>query len=233
MNWKHHKSELKAIMGILHGRRVFGGPLQADFGLTNKCNAQCIHCYYYSLLLEKPALRPWRKARKMATEPPSLEDLRNMQKREADTEHTNRLIDELLTMGTRRFRFGGAGEPFIHGNALDFMQRVKNSGSTCIVSTGGHMFDREKIDALLKMGFDELRITTMAGTPEMYKRIHPKTKDTAFSNIRDNLLYLAERKKALRLLQLFSSFRKPSNLQCASSFKREITKASAVELCLS
>jgi MoaA/NifB/PqqE/SkfB family radical SAM enzyme len=197
MNLKLHMSELKTVMGILHGSRAFGGPLQADFGLTNKCNAQCIHCYYYSPLLEKPTLRPLRKARKMATEPPSLEVLRSMQRRDADTEHTNRLIDELIAMGTRRFRFGGAGEPFVHKNALDFMDRVKHSGSTCIVSTGGHMFDRDKIDVLLKMGFDEMRITTMAGSPEMYKRTHPKAKDTAFDNLRDNLLYLAERKEAM------------------------------------
>jgi len=190
-------SELKTVMGILHGSRTFGGPIQADLGLSNRCANHCLHCYYYSPLLEKPTLRPLRKARQMDTEPPSLESLRAMQRQDADFERTNQLIDELIGLGVWRFRFSGAGEPFLNANALDFMRRAKHAGCTGIVCTSGYTLDKEKIDELIAMEFDEIRVTTMAGTPEMYKRTHPKAKDFAFDQIRDNLLYLADRKKAL------------------------------------
>jgi radical SAM protein with 4Fe4S-binding SPASM domain len=67
----------------------------------------------------------------------------------------------------------------------------------CTVNTSGYLLDRDKIDELIAMEFDEIRVTTMAGTPEMYRRTHPKAHGTAFDRIRDNLLYMAERKKAL------------------------------------
>ena len=197
MNWKQHKSEFNAVRGILNGSRAFGGPIQADLGLTNRCYLQCIHCFFYSSHVEKPTLRPLLKARRMDTEQPSLEFLRDLQKRDADTDRTNSLIDELIAMGTYRFEFIGNGEPFLHANALEFMGRAKHAGSTCLVNTSGYVFDKEKMDALLKMGFDVLRITTMAGTREMYIRTHPKVKETTFDDLKNNLLYLAERKKAL------------------------------------
>jgi len=198
---QHYMSELRTVLGIKHGSRAFGGPIQAYMGLTNRCSNFCVHCYYYSPLLEKPTLRPLRKARKMGTDPPSLEALRKMQRLDADFDRTNRLIDELLGMGVWRFVFSGSGEPFLNDNALDFMRRAKHGDNICVVNTSGFMLNKEIIDELIDMRFDEIRVTTMAGTPEMYKRTHPRAKDFAFDRIRENLLYLAERKKALGIKQ--------------------------------
>ena len=197
MKWKPYRSEFNAVRGILHGSRAFGGPIQADLGLTNRCGLQCIHCFFYSSHVEIPAFNPLRKARRMGTEQPSPEYLKDLQRQDANTDRINSLIDEFIDMGTCRFEFIGDGEPFLHANALEFMGRAKHAGSTCFVNTSGYVFDKEKIDALLEMGFDVLRITTMAGTREMYIRTHPKVKETTFDDLQDNLLYLAERKKAL------------------------------------
>ncbi len=197
MKLKHRMSELRTVMGILHGSRTFGGPIQAYLGLSNRCSTMCLHCYYYSPLLEKPTLRPLRKARKMGTDPPSLETLRKMQRRDADFERTSRLIDELIGMDVWRFVFSGSGEPFLNANALDFMHRTKHADCECIVNTSGTKLNKEKIDEMIAMGLDEIRITTLAGTPETYKRTHPKAKDFVFDRLHDNLRYLAERKKAL------------------------------------
>jgi MoaA/NifB/PqqE/SkfB family radical SAM enzyme len=149
--------------------------------------------------VEHPNLRIVRKARQESQELPSLESIRRIQRIEVDTERTNSLIDELTSMGTRSFRFIGTGEPFFHRNALEFMGRVKRAGANCSVSTAGHMLDKEKIDELVSMGFDELRVTTLAGTRELYQRTHPGSKDTAFDILKENLLHLAERKAALGL----------------------------------
>lgn len=197
LNWKERRTELRTALGILHGSRAFGGPIQADLSLTNRCSLQCIHCFYYSSHVEKPTLKPLLKARQSGTEEPSSEILRDLLRIEADTDRTNGLIDELIGMGTYRFEFIGFGEPFLHRNALEIMGRAKHAGSTCLVSTSGYVFDKEKMDALIDMGFDVLRITTMAGNRDMYIRTHPKVKETTFDDIQNNLLYLAERKKVL------------------------------------
>jgi radical SAM protein with 4Fe4S-binding SPASM domain len=151
---------------------------------------------YYSPYVERPSWINVRRARLKAPELSSDEELERIQKLEADTSRTLSLIDELIAMGTRRLCFSG-GEVFLHKNALEFMGRAKHAGATSMAFTGGHMLDRAKIDELLKMGFDDLKVTTMAGTHEGYVRTHPGIKDTAFDQLRENLLYLAERKEAL------------------------------------
>lgn len=193
----HYKSEFKAVLGILHGSRAFGGPIQADIGLTNRCSLQCIHCFYYSSHIEMPTLRPLLKSRRAETEKPSLDFLRKIQGQDADTDRTNSLIDELIRMGTYRIEFIGLGEPFLHDNALEFMGRAKHAGCTCFVNTSGYVFHKDIMDALLNIKFDVLRITVMAGNRDMYIRTHPKAKETTFDDIQNSLLYLAERKKAL------------------------------------
>lgn len=44
---KHNKlSYIRAAMGIVHGNRTFGGPIQVSLNLTNRCNIRCIHCFF-------------------------------------------------------------------------------------------------------------------------------------------------------------------------------------------
>jgi radical SAM protein with 4Fe4S-binding SPASM domain len=140
-----------------------------------------------------------RKARQMNTTLPGDKYLKSLQRLDADSDRINALIDELLKMGTRRFQFGGNGEPFMHKKTIEFMCRAKHAGSTCLVNTNGTLLDNSTIDELIKIGFDELRITTMAGTREMYARTHPGVANGTFDNLRENLMYLAEQKAALGL----------------------------------
>ena len=53
MNWRERVSQARVVAGILHGGRAFGGPFQASFSLSNRCNLRCIHCYFYSPALEQ------------------------------------------------------------------------------------------------------------------------------------------------------------------------------------
>ncbi len=197
MNWRQTLSQVKAVMGIMHGSRAFGGPFHAELGLINQCNIRCLHCYYHSSYLEKPTLRQVRKARLMGNELPDDNEIKQIQRQKAETKKTNALIDKLMSMGTHRFQFSGNGEPFLHKNALDFMGRVKHANCKASILTAGHMLSKEKIDGLINMGFDEIRITPMAGTNEMYLRTHPGIKEDTFEKLRNNLWYLADRKKAL------------------------------------
>jgi MoaA/NifB/PqqE/SkfB family radical SAM enzyme len=181
-------------MGIMQGSRASGGPVMACFSLTNRCNIRCIHCYFYSPYIEGPNLYELRRARQKSQELPENEYLKGLQRLEADSELTRNLIHELIGMGTRKYIFSGSGEPFMHKNALEFMGRAKHASSTCIVNTNGTLLDHGTIDELIRIGFDELKITTLAGSRDMYLRTHPGVEDETFDNLRDNLSYLAERK---------------------------------------
>ena len=132
----------------------------------------------------------------MALPLPEADDLRQLQKIEADRDRTLSVIDELVAMGTRRFQFSANGEPFLHSHALEFMDRAKKSGAVCVVNTNGTLLNSAVMDELVRMGFDELQVTTMAGNTETYERTHPFPGRGEFDRIRKNLLYLAEKKAA-------------------------------------
>jgi MoaA/NifB/PqqE/SkfB family radical SAM enzyme len=127
------------------------------------------------------------------------EYLSRLQRLDAQSERTRVLLDELVSMGTRRFVFTGSGEPFLHQNALEFMDRISHAGCSFAVNTNCTLLDRETIDELVRMGPGELRINTLAGSKETYLRTHPGVTHETFDKLKSNLLYLAKRKKALRV----------------------------------
>jgi MoaA/NifB/PqqE/SkfB family radical SAM enzyme len=137
MNWRQPASQLRTVMGILHGSRAFGGPLQASLSLTNRCNIRCIHCYYYSPLVENANLLNVRNARMMKDELPDAKYIKQLQTLDADSTRINQLIDELAGSGTQDFLFTGNGEPFLHKNILEFVDRTKRAGCKCSVNTNG------------------------------------------------------------------------------------------------
>lgn len=197
MNFKDRLSQIRTVGGILHGSRAFVGPFQAALWLTNRCNVRCIHCFYHSPHVTKPNLFEVRRAKLLGEEPPDDTYIRNIQKVDADRDRTHSVMDELITMGTRQILFTGVGEPFLHKDAVEFMARAKHAGLTCIVNTNGTLLDRVMIDELIKMNFDELRITLMAGSRDMYVKTHPTVSGETFDRLKANLLYLAERKAEL------------------------------------
>lgn len=197
MNLKPTLSQARAAVGIMQGNRAFGGPTLAIVSLTNRCNIRCVHCFFYSPHLEEKNLLLVKKERQLTDQLSNEEHLRRLRTLDAESDHTNSLLQELIRMGTASFLITGSGEPFLHKDALEFMDRICHAGCTCSVNTNGTLLDRETIDTLIRMGLRELKITTMAGTREAYIRTHPGSRDGAFDSLRTALLYLSERKAAV------------------------------------
>ena len=101
MNVKEISSRIRAVAGIMHGSRAFGGPVQANLLLTNRCNIRCIHCYYNSPYLEVPSYAPVRKAKRTGQELPSSNEMKSIMKSEADPARLRKVVEELLRLGTR------------------------------------------------------------------------------------------------------------------------------------
>lgn len=185
---------MKAFTGILNGERAFGGPIRADLGLTNRCNIRCIHCFFYSPFLERPSMQQLRLAKSMGDEIPDRESLERLQKIDIDMNRLLVIVDELFRMGTRRYQITGNGEPLLHPQALDLLAVLKQKGGRCVVKTNGICIDQSTADEVIKIGVDELKITTMAGTAETYTKTHPGASDSVFDNLKNILLYIAEKK---------------------------------------
>ena len=189
-------SQIKAALGIMHGSRAFTGPFQASIELTNRCNIRCLHCFFYSPYVEMPNFFALRRARQLSGKMPDARSLRQLQTLDADSTATHDIIDRLIRMGTKKFFFSGSGEPFLHKSILEFIGQVQRAGGSSIVYTNGTLLDRDKIDNLISLQCNELKITTLAGSRDVYARTHPGIPDDAFVKLRDSLIYLAEQKAA-------------------------------------
>jgi MoaA/NifB/PqqE/SkfB family radical SAM enzyme len=198
LNWHHRLAQFKAVMGIMHGGRVFTGPFQTRLSLSNRCNIRCIHCYFFSPYLEKATSMTRLRDRQVGRQSSDGGQASPVPRFDADTETTKALIREMINTGTSQFLFSGRGEPFVHKDALELMGFAKRGGARCLVNTNGTLLDRKAIDELVNMGFDELRITVMAGSRDVYMRTHPDVDPETFDSLKENLLYLAERKAAGR-----------------------------------
>ena len=198
MNFLNVFSLPRAMLGILNGSKAIGGPLRVSLSLTNRCNLRCIHCYYYSPYLEYPTYNKQRLAKQMMQPSPDDDYFKSYQRTDADIDRMRGLINEALKLGVMRFQFTGNGEVFLYENILELLERAKYGGSHCLAYTNGTLLTPDIIDELIKMEFDELRISILAGSKEMYLRTHPGTGRNTFAKLKKSLLYIAEKKAELK-----------------------------------
>ncbi len=190
-------SYARAVAGIFHGSRAFGGPVQASLRLTKKCNLRCIHCWDYSPHLEDHYIVPIPQAKIEGESSTITKEVQRLQNLSIDSERLHTLIDEFVNMGTKRFQLTG-GEPFLYKHALECIAHLKHAGCYVFANTNGTLLDQHTSNELIKLGFDELRLTTMAGTSEAYVRTHPGVRENMFEKLKNGLVYLSERKNELK-----------------------------------
>jgi len=165
------------IAGILHGRKSFIGPDQVVIDPTNKCNLKCISCWLYS-----PLLRDNKPSKECLNEEISKDTL-------------IRLIDDLADLGTKRIRFTGGGEPFMHRGLMDVIEHTCRKGLLAALTTNFGLVSEKEIKNLVDAGLDELCVSIWGSCAEIYSRVHPYTHPSYFEKIRENLLCLKKIKK--------------------------------------
>jgi MoaA/NifB/PqqE/SkfB family radical SAM enzyme len=188
---------LRAVAGIYHGAKAFGGPLMATVELTDRCNIVCRHCNFFSPHLEIPEHPEFMESESVQEEIPVTGGQHTSLPRDVDSLFVLSLIDELSKMGTQNFSFSGHGEPFLHKDLFAMLDRVKSAGRSCTINTNGTRLNKSTIDDLIKIKADDLRISTLAGTEATYNETHPGIAPRTFDDIRAALLYLDERKQTL------------------------------------
>lgn len=171
----YHKDPV--IAGILHGRKAFTGPEQVLIDPTNACNLRCIPCWLYSPLL---------KADKPST---------TWIKKELPKDKLIRLIDDLVSLGTKRVCFSGGGEPFMHKGLMEVIEYASKKNLIVEMTTNFGLVSKKDIKRLANLGLRELCISICASNAKIYCDTHPQTASLYFEKLKENLLYLKDIKE--------------------------------------
>jgi MoaA/NifB/PqqE/SkfB family radical SAM enzyme len=165
------------IKGVLDGSKAFVGPEHVVVDLTNQCNNNCIGCWTGSPLLRDRAPSSYWKSQ------------------EFPYELLKEIICELHRLGTKRIRFTGGGEPFMHPHLLNLLEHVKSLGMKCALTTNFTLADDAAVDRMLEISMDEIAVSLWAGDPATYSRVHPNKTERTFQRI-ERLLYRFGNQKA-------------------------------------
>ena len=169
-------SDHQDIAGVLDGERAFTGPEHVVIDPTNHCDNNCIGCWTRSPLLG------------------SLGAPQSWKSQQMESERLVGLIDELADIGTRRVRFTGGGEPFVHPAIMDALRKVKDRNLISAVTTNFSALSEKRTVELAELGIDEITVSLWAGTPEVYARSHPNKSWKTFEQIEGHLKLLCSKK---------------------------------------
>lgn len=176
----------------------FGGRLTHDFpsqvviDITEVCNLACTHCPH-SVFKESEHYA----ARFL---PSDLND---------------KAIAEVKAHGAQYVRYCAEGEPLIHPEAHEFIQRaVDESGTFVTLTTNGTLLNEKKMKRLLDSGLHMIDVSIDAFTPLTYSRIR---KGGSLGEVVSNVKRLASMRGDCKLVVSFIS--QPGNAHEARSFK--------------
>lgn len=157
------------LAGILQ-RRVLCGPEHVVVDLTNRCNTNCLLCWTYSPLLAK------------ADKPPQ-----SWYKQTLSWTAFQQLVDDLATLGTKRIRFTGGGEPMLYPFFKEAVHYVRAKGIILALTTNGLCLNNSLTDVLAQEGIDELAVSLWAATEKTWLELHPRGKKGDFYRILQQL----------------------------------------------
>jgi MoaA/NifB/PqqE/SkfB family radical SAM enzyme len=188
-NWS---KKMWLLMGLLSGNKAYTGPFIATIDLTRRCNLKCPGCRFHSSKIKQPA--------------PG-----DQSKLDLPEETFKRLVSELKEMGTEYLVLTGEGEPFLHSRLVSFVSAAKNTGFKVTLFTNGTLMDNAKLQGLVDVGIDTLRVSLWASSEEEYQTNYPGTKPGTYKKIIGSLKRLAQIKKEKDTLFPLVSLHRPIN----------------------
>ena len=180
------KDDYLRILGVFDGSYAFRGPEFVQIDLTDYCNNTCLACWCNSPLL---------KEKKFSEEKP---------RHTMPLDMVKRLLDELVSMGTKEVAFSGSGEPFMHPDIMEILAYAKKKRFTCIVNTNFTLLDKDRLRSLADLGIDFLTVSVWAASGKVYAHTHPGRSEDDFNRIKENLIFLNSYKKEKPTLHLYN-----------------------------
>lgn len=132
----------EAVAKWLKGENIY--PIEVEIGLTNACNHRCIFC-----AVDYTGYKPDR----------------------IDSGILIKNLEELSERGTKSIIYAGEGEPLLHKEAPDIINRTKSFGIDAAMSTNGVLLTPEISKECLK-SLTWVRFSTSGITDATYDKIH-------------------------------------------------------------
>jgi MoaA/NifB/PqqE/SkfB family radical SAM enzyme len=181
VNFKQYAMVAAGGLGLTGGRAV-SGPLQAQIGISDPCNHQCIFCWDHPPHDRETA----DTAQRFGLARPGVMSI----------ERFKGIVDDLYDMGTRRIDLIGRGEPLLNRAALDMIRYVKGRGMQLLMVTNGSRLFEPIARGLVAAQADRVNVSLNAGTPETYPHIHVTETPEDYLKVKKNLRFLADCKIA-------------------------------------
>jgi MoaA/NifB/PqqE/SkfB family radical SAM enzyme len=165
------------------GGRALTGPIQAQIGICDPCNHECVFCCDHP-----PKDRENEDtANRFGFARPGVMDF----------EQFKGIVDDLYNSGTRRIDLVGRGEPLLNRSALDMVRYVKRHDDVQLVlcTNGARLFE-PVAKTFVEVGVDRVNISLNAGTPENYPNNHVTETPADYLKVKKNLRFLADCKDA-------------------------------------
>jgi MoaA/NifB/PqqE/SkfB family radical SAM enzyme len=175
---------MMAVGGLgVAGGRALTGPIQAQIGICDPCNHECVFCCDHP---PKDRVSADTANRFGYTRAGVM-----------DFDQFKGIVDDLYNSGTRRIDLVGRGEPLLNRSALDMVRYVKrHDDMQLVLCTNGARLFEPIAKAFVEVGVDRINISLNAGTPENYPNNHVTETPADFLNVKKNLRFLADCKAA-------------------------------------
>lgn len=161
---------VETVADWLNGRDA--APIYIEIGPINSCNHRCVFC----------ALDYLKSKGKMISRDVLISSLKNM-----------------AEFGVKSVMFGGEGEPFMHPNLPEAIEKAKEFGLDIAITTNGILFTENKIKVVLKH-LSWIKFSIDAGTKETHAKIHGCS-EKDFLQLMENIRFAC-------------NYRKKQNLAC-------------------
>lgn len=161
----HH---LDRLIPWSEGEKIF--PLYIAFGPTSFCQCQCVFCPFHS---QKHPQLPFH----------------------FPFERFSSLIYELKEVGVKSLFFSGTGEPLLHPNIYEMVEKAHEGGLSVALNSNGLnlSLDNKKLDLILN-NLDWCRFSINGHDGKSYSKTHGVNEES-FERVLKNIHALALRKK--------------------------------------
>jgi MoaA/NifB/PqqE/SkfB family radical SAM enzyme len=182
----------KLFRGLWSGEWAYTGPFYAGIDLSNNCNLHCIGCSFHSRL-------------------PGASFYHDPAPGNMSCDLFEKICRELRAAGTRVLVLQGSGEPFLHPELSSIISIGKAYGFHLTLLTNGTLLDRERIQDLIDLRLDILKVTLWATTVEEFALNCPGTDPSAFLKILEGIRLLRSLRDERRIRFPFCSIHYPIN----------------------
>jgi len=178
------EAELLRALGALTGAALIG-PRTFHLDVTNRCEADCIYCWFHSPLAEA------------RTDPHRLTAANRDET--MDWDMFLALADDLAALETKEdIVLSGKGEPLAHPRIAEMVRELKARGLAVTLFTGGARLDDGIARACVEARLDMLYVSLSAASEETFARLHTALSPTAFGKIKANVRHLLDLRRATK-----------------------------------